>query len=560
MQSLDHIIMIRRLCRLKTLVAVALLAALTAVGLFHQTHKDSVEREQSMAELPSTPHRILNVTHSIPTSSNGSVINEQLNRQQHSPTVSYIQSPISQLKELTVRQRVTGTTGPIRMALTDIATEQRQQQMTSQDSKRDEVSQLVNPSLSNQTPQLVNPSLSKGYVLAVDYWEQQTSGSRNLQNLQCWAAQYNLSVVEPAMIGSLLRTPLNDHLAGKGFWFRDVFDIDMWNRLSSEKLHSELVAWDKFLSSAPRDVILVSFKHAFPDEIKQRLRKLASSNLPPIAPSQRIKEGCSANWDSARGFLNKNHFHVVREVCFNFAYGDKMSSQQFKSYLYGHLSPASSTVVFKQWRGTGPPARVLIHNAQCGNTRIQEEVGPSQQLLRIAARYQQMFLGGGPYLAVMARMEKVQSYLKKKKKGVPTLAQCFSKLLAAWREIKQQTGLNTTVLAIDMGKYGSNSIHGADKGSELNTKFEEFFRSLYGTELSWDHWENSFESAAHTTDSGYVALLQKVLVVQAKCVVFIGGGSFQKHAQSLYLQAHRTQQCVRIIKECTSARNLYTTT
>ena len=107
-----------------------------------------------------------------------------------------------------------------------------------------------------------------------------------------------------------------------------------------------------------------------------------------------------------------------------------------------------------------------------------------------------------------------------------------------------------------MGKFGSKGIHNVGKGSELNTRFEDFFSTLYGTELTVDGWEDSFENVAHTKDSGYVAQLQKVLVVQAKCVVFIGGGSFQKHAQSLYMQAHRTKSCVRIIRECTPVNSL----
>lgn len=535
-----------------------LLAGLSAIGIYHNAQKDTseitiVDKKQFPFELP--PYQEYSTT-----TSTRRVVSEWLERQQkhqytaaqHLPTVRSIQSSISQLRELVKWQSHARST----VISTDMATEQRHKETFPQGSEK-----VQSTIRSLPVPQqVVNTSQSRGYVLALDYWEQQTSGSRNLQNLQCWAAQYNLSVVEPAMVGSLLKTPLNNHPISKGFWFRDVFDLAMWNRLSSKSFHSELVAWDHFLSSAPRTVILVSFKHAFPDEIKQRLKKLAISKQSPTPLSERITKGCKTNWDSAKQFFNKNHFNVVREICFNFAYGDRLSNDQFKSYLYGHLSPASSTVVFRQWRGTGPPARVLIHDAKCGNTHIQEEVGPSQQLLLTAAKYQQLFLGGGPYIAVMARMEKVKSYLKKKKKHIPTLGQCFLKLLAAWRDIKHQRGLNDTLLAIDMGKYGSNSIHDVGRGSELSNGFEEFFRSLYGSELSLESWEESFESVAHTTDSGYVALLQKVLVVQAKCVVFIGGGSFQKHAQALYLQSHHTEPCIKIVHECTPAKNLYALT
>ena len=539
--------MLRRLCRQRTLLLVLLLATLTAVGVFHETRG----REESVAEIPPSPELVVNFTPS--TTANRLVAGWQRDILQHRPSQhsTTTASLAAQLREVVKRVpekklQVTTTATPIQHK--EMVPQYSNREKTVSTTTRDLPTAAVKPFPSNE---------SRGFALAVDYWEQQTSGSRNLQNLQCWAAQYNLSVVEPAMVGSLLRTPLHDHPVSKGFWFGDVFDLQMWNGLSSKKLHSELVAWETFLHTAPRDVILVSFKHAYPDEIKQNLGKISSSNSSHTPPSQRVQKGCSAvNWEPAKEFLHRNHFHVVRQVCLNFAYGDKLSSEQFKSYLYGPLSPASSTVVFRQWRGTGPPARVLIHDAKCGNTRVQEEVGPSQQLLLAAERYQQRFLGGAPYIAVMARMEKVQSYLRKKMKGLPTLAQCFSKLLATWKETKQQSGLNTTLLAIDMGKFGSNSIHDAGKGSELNTRFEDFFSSVYGTELSLDGWENSFERVAHTTDAGYVALLQKVLVVQAKCVVFIGGGSFQKHAQSLYLQVHHTEQCVRIIRECTPVKNL----
>ena len=402
---------------------------------------------------------------------------------------------------------------------------------------------------------------STGYVLALDYWEQQTSASRNLQSLQCWAAQFNLSVVEPVMVGSVLRTPLTDPPAGGRFWFRDVFDLEMWNHLSSKLSHSKLVSWEKFVSHAPRDVIMVSFKHAFPSEIRDRLKRLASQPLtePQLPPSERLKEGCGSKRPPSTAFMSKYRFRVVREVCFNFAYGDKLTMKEFSRHLYGGLPPSGTTVVYRQWRGTGPPARVLIPDAECGNTGIQEEVGPSPSLLHHAAQYQEKYLNGQPYVAIMARMEKVKGMMMKRKQGRLTLAQCFEKLLATWTRTRERSGLNHTFLAIDIGRYGSNSFHSAGDGTDLSVEFERFFRAVQGQRLSVASWEDSFEDVAHTTDSGYVALLQKVLVVQAKCVVFIGGGSFQKHALRLYRQAHpdHRSQCIRIVSECTLAKNLY---
>ena len=305
------------------------------------------------------------------------------------------------------------------------------------------------------TTQPTRPTVtSSGYVLALDYWEQQSSALRNLQNLQCWAAQYyNLSVVEPAMSKSQLRTPLNNQsITKKRFWFRDVFDIEMWNRLSLKKHHSVLVSWEKFLSSAPKDVILISIRYAYSTEIKQNLKKLSTSQKEALTPFERVQQGCSITWHPVKEFLYKHLFNVVKEVCFNFAYGDKLSNKQFNSILYDSLSPSSTTLVFSRWRGTGT-ARIHINDTECGNARIQEEIGPSQQLQKPVELYQQTYLMGRPYIAIMARMEKAQIFLKDKKSHL-NLTVCFSKLLSVWRETKENTGLNTTLLAIDLGKYG----------------------------------------------------------------------------------------------------------
>ena len=54
----------------------------------------------------------------------------------------------------------------------------------------------------NQLPSQNQPLNS--YILAVNFWDQQISGLRNLLSLQCWAAHLgqNVKVVEPFVIGS----------------------------------------------------------------------------------------------------------------------------------------------------------------------------------------------------------------------------------------------------------------------------------------------------------------------------------------------------------------------
>ena len=187
-------------------------------------------------------------------------------------------------------------------------------------------------------PQSYQFSRDRGYVLAMDYWGQQTCASHNLQNLQCWAAQLNLSVVEPVMVGSQLKSPLSTHSNSKGFWFREVFNIEMWNNLSSRVGHSILVPWDSFVRDAPRNVILVSFKYASEEVVENRLNK------PPLPPSEMVKQDCGSNkWSSTpafQQFFRRHQFQVVQRVCASTcAFGNKISRHNFTSHLYGNQPP-----------------------------------------------------------------------------------------------------------------------------------------------------------------------------------------------------------------------------
>ena len=390
---------------------------------------------------------------------------------------------------------------------------------------------------------------STGFVLAMDYWEQMTKGSANLQSLQCWAAQFNLSVVEPMVAGSQYLAPFTDPhsstsnlknlLLTDRFWFHDLVDMDMWNQLSAKLFHSLLVPWDYFINNAPRSVILVSFKYG-------RNQKLA---IRYPSPSQQSQQGCpTVYWDSVSDFLNRHNFNVVRRACFNYNYGEWPDMRLFNAHIFGGHSPHSVTVIFGQWRGQ---ARVF-RNAKCVSTDVSVSVGPSQELLQVAAEYKQKYLQSRPYLAVMARLEKINMALMKRPK-TQSLQGCYSKLLEAWKAVQKESGLNTTFLAADMGRFGSNTFSHAKNHEEVKRKFEnDFFKAVYGPEFSVENWEDSFQTVANTTDAGYIGQLQGVLVAHAECIVFIGGGFLQMRFKSLYLQAHpqKQDQCVRTIPEC----------
>ncbi len=106
-------------------------------------------------------------------------------------------------------------------------------------------------------------------------------------------------------------------------------------------------------------------------------------------------------------------------------------------------------------------------------------------------------------------------------------------------------------LSIDIGKYGSDSFKKKNYFGHLSD-MEAFVEKLQGMKLG--EWETTFESVTHSKDSGYIAMLQLVLVTKADCIVFVGGGTFQRHALHMYQELHpnESDRCVRIVEKCTS--------
>ena len=401
---------------------------------------------------------------------------------------------------------------------------------------------------------------TKAYMLADDYWEQQSSGSRNLHLLQCWAGQLNLSVVEPFMQDSSLRTHLTSlHPLNKQgqpeLRFGDLFDLQAWNKDSRELGYAGLEPWEDFLTNSPKDIITVQFKYAYSDEVRANKNRLRQNPL--IDLKSRYTTGCLKGWPKEQQiqFLRSQNFRIVRDVCFNFEYGDFLTSDEFFRHIYAHYAPRNVTVVFKQWRGTGGIGRVLVKESLCHNAFTQEHIAPSRRLISDAQSYIQKYLSdrNNNYIAIMARLEKSKITLRRD--GI--VGYCLNKIISYWENLRADSGLNTTFLSIDIGKYGSNSFRNTGDKSDLSTEFKRFFTKLYNSSSSISSWEHGFEEISRSVDAGYIALLQKAIVTRAKCVIFVGGGSFQKHALHLYQTLHPTQErCIHIVKECTLPKNL----
>ena len=396
---------------------------------------------------------------------------------------------------------------------------------------------------------------SRGYVLTENYYEQQTMGLRNMMQLQCWAQSLKLQVVKPVMHDSFLRTPLDSGRQANFLKFEESFDLQEWSHQVERLGYAPLVPWSEFLAHAPRDVVLVSFEHPSVSMVKARQR--SGQGLLHSPTSLQYTTGCSSKWPTASDsqFLRSKGFRVVRTVCFNFHYGDRLSLDTFNQHILGGYDPSSVTVIMETWRGISSAQRVLLKDV-CQNTALlQEHISLSPSLTQKASQYIHKYLGGSQsYLAIMGRLEITQLTVHKK---VPVVPYCLEETLSQWRQFKKETRLEKTFLAIDIGRYGSKKYRSnLDPGLEM--AFRKFFQSLFGSSVTVKEWERRFELVAGNRDAGYIGLLQKVLVTRAQCILFVGGGAFQRHALYLYKQLHPDprDQCYRIVKPCTHSSKL----
>ena len=395
------------------------------------------------------------------------------------------------------------------------------------------------------------PAVSSGFVLATTFYEQQNMGSKNMLQLQCWAASLGILVVKPTMKDSFLKTPLSEDDQKKALKFEDFFNLTDWSREAKHYGYSALVDWNEFLAKAPKKVITVSFK--YPTLALLKLRQKKGEAVIHPAQGERYKDDCNIHWLNEHdvSFLQSSNFVIVRQVCFNFLYGDQLSSEGFNRHIYGEFSPDQVTVVMDMWRGIGSGQRVLVQHSCHSVPAVNEVIAPSNRVVSDAETYAKIHLAGGPYLAIIGRLEMSSMTTHK------SISYCLEAMQQKWKELKEVTGLPRTFLSIDIGRYGSKHFR-FHLDPTLKDSLAHLLQSVYGMSTTVESWESTFQSVSGLKDAGYIGLLQMVTVSRAKCILFVGGGAFQRHALHLYQGLHPNPRdhCLHVVHECTSRTKL----
>lgn len=414
--------------------------------------------------------------------------------------------------------------------------------------------------------------LSSGYVVALKIYEQQTMATGNLLQLQCFSSKLNLSVVQPSMKDSCLSTPLEEAQRRHMLQMEDVYGMQEWREHTLAEGYNQLVRWEEFIEHAPRNLILVQMKYPTLNHVRH-FRESGVAFPHPLSQRRDYQRGCGFKiLHKAFAALQRKNFHVVRRVCYNFLSGDEIPFQIYQRDILGEHNDNNVTVVIDEWRGFGENQRTLIKEKICPESAQYRSLAPfSSKVLRDAQLYANRYLqqynsssssspsssSSSPgYLAVIARFEMTALTRRASSKNdtYAIIPVCVRETLKNINIMKRKMKLSETFLSVDIGKYGSNSFgHHNYYGHQRD--LESFVASVYHDKLNVTDWEKTFESTAETLDSGYIAKMQQALVVRAKCVLFVGGGSFQQHTLHLYQKLHpdAADRCVKIIKSCTSA-------
>lgn len=397
-----------------------------------------------------------------------------------------------------------------------------------------------------------------GFILVASFREQQTKASDNLFGLQCWAKSLPVRVVEPYVENSHLVVPLTANATQLSLLrYRDLFDIEVWQLLSAQHGFPPLASWDTFLATAPRQLIVVRFKYLTVRMQKMRMGKTDGH----LAVDSTFKEGCpqiSLVLSKKIQYLTATYnFEVIREVCFNFAEGDQLTPFQFNRHLYGDISLNAVTVLMEEWRGLGTMEngkRVMLLDACSPSAYINSlaYTWPSRKLICDAKKYKQRYLKTSNYISLMVRTEKIVSLNTSQE----YVARCLNETLSYWKVLKNAYGIEKTFLSMDIGEYGSYSLveqmgNKDSKYTPFTHLYDKFLRELFGPETTLRVWELGFMAVSSQHDSGYIGSLQKTIAAQGRCIVFTGGGSFQKHSKYIYERlSGKRKQCSKIINKC----------
>ena len=389
------------------------------------------------------------------------------------------------------------------------------------------------------------------FVFSLSFKDQLMNAAVRIRSLQCWARQWNMSVVEPFVEDTFFRMPVHQDIHEViQSRFRHFFSLSRWNSVGAKYNFWSLASWEHFLKYASRDVILVYV-------VYRTAPKCLGTSYSSSACDFQLMRDFSAK------FLARNHFRVFKEVCIDMTQLSFLDPSRFSSLVFGsHFSEKSTaTVIFNEWRGIANHSEktcyINMKINQCVYKHLYdislESLTPNSLIAEKAQLFISKYLKTRfGYNAVLIRWEKI--FISWREHHSTKIRECGQKLENHLKEL-ETLGLNSTFLTTDVGKYGSLSFHRQDQAmvnaTAAKVETQRLLRYIHGRPFSVEEYDKRYEEILNSTNPIYISQLQQAIAARACCLLLVGPkhGLFQRHTLLQYRQIHRTDYCYKFL-EC----------
>ena len=403
-----------------------------------------------------------------------------------------------------------------------------------------------------------------GYVLTLEFTGQLVAGLRGIMSMQCWMGSYGLrmSIVEPYVVNSKLVNGINvwrqlreesvqDTKTTELLMLNDYFNMSMFNHASQRDGRSSLISWETFWDNAPRKLIVVTMKNPFKENcLSYTKAAMCKAEKARHDEKEQFTSGCqhSENVTNSIGYLKERGFKVVRTVCLNC---ESKAAQYFTptevtDQIFGEYNPSDVTLVISQWKFSFEmtPKCIRCNQQTTAEGNPLDQFSPSPLLLQYADTYIKS-LRVNPQTKLVAIMIRIEWFLiMHRRSSLETVRECLSKVLDKYNQYLAAQPITRTVLALDIGKYGSGTFWSTLRKNNISQEYfskvvEEIQEFVKEVDLDYNKWEESFEAVTNISyDRGYIALLQSVIVSKADYIIRMGGGHYQQLAMQLFLKNH----------------------
>ena len=406
---------------------------------------------------------------------------------------------------------------------------------------------------------------NKLYTIVLYLAGQQASGVQALINLQCRAHSLELPmfILEPIIPHNKFKAMSTEFgLSGPPqmetvMKFSDLFDLELFNEMSSEMDYAQLVPRDFFFKNAPKKIVFVVLYDGKMNELPEMIRLWPKRGTPSNSCFDPLTSQLSNDPKYQIYQIIQKGFCVVKVFLYRMTRGEPLifTEAQLRRSILGRQSFADVTLVFNVWMPKfvvpGTKGRECIHS---GYHSAKEQVQPSKRLLANAKFYEREFLkADSNLLTVMIRLEHVYTFLHKPRSQYDewTVEKCLNAAKEKVKNFQKKKSFGKPFVTLDIGKYGSKTLRsvGWEKLKTDTVLVNNLLSSLYDGEWDLEEWEASFTKATGgIDDSSYIAALQRTLASKAECLILVGGGMFQELAMRKYMESrNQSDWCIHFL-------------